>query len=49
VFYSIRTVGNRVTQYLVAAHMCSGVSNAMDLTIPSTTGRRHGVVRKTTS
>jgi len=49
VFYSIRTVGNGITQHLVADHICPGISNAMNLTISSTTGRRHGIAKKTTS
>ena len=48
-FHSVRIVGNKVTQHLVANHIHPGASNSMDLTILSTIGRRYGVTKKTTS
>ena len=45
-FHSIRTIGNGITQHLVANHMHPDILTAINLTIPSTTGRRHDVAKK---
>jgi len=44
---SVRTVGSGVIQHLAVDLISPGVPSAMELTLPNTTERKHGVTWKT--